>query len=215
VYDDLNLIFLNALHYNIEDSQIAKDANTLKVRSKRAGHAVNRDRFNAYPFVQGILEAEWTKRPSLPSPGRQTSVNQRRASSEVDIDGGISESEPTNETSRVAQSDEIVKQLEKSVPRWEGFGPGGWTITIQLVRFYPLSFPGSCLDEGVQADALLIVEQIRDYKDARYALAFAFRDLVIPTHPYSGVRLSAVLDAVPDMDSKLNFPQVVRGPCSR
>ena len=32
VYDDLNLIFLNALHYNIEDSQIAKDANTLKVR---------------------------------------------------------------------------------------------------------------------------------------------------------------------------------------
>jgi len=62
-------------------------------------------------------------------------VNQRRASSEVDIDGGISESEPTNETSRVAQSDEIVKQLEKSVPRWEGFGPGGWSTTIQLVRF--------------------------------------------------------------------------------
>jgi len=34
VYDDLNLIFLNALHYNIEDSQIAKDANTLKVRER-------------------------------------------------------------------------------------------------------------------------------------------------------------------------------------
>jgi len=34
VYDDLNLIFLNALHYNREDSQIAKDANTLKVRSQ-------------------------------------------------------------------------------------------------------------------------------------------------------------------------------------
>jgi len=37
VYDDLNLIFLNALHYNREDSQIAKDANTLKVRSERFG----------------------------------------------------------------------------------------------------------------------------------------------------------------------------------
>ena len=47
VYDDLNLIFLNALHYNIEDSQIAKDANTLKVRSK----TVVRDESNAYPFT--------------------------------------------------------------------------------------------------------------------------------------------------------------------
>lgn len=31
-YDDIKLIFLNALHYNQEDSQIAKDANTLMVR---------------------------------------------------------------------------------------------------------------------------------------------------------------------------------------
>ena len=37
VYDDLNLIFLNALHYNIEDSQIAKDSNTLKVRINPPG----------------------------------------------------------------------------------------------------------------------------------------------------------------------------------
>ena len=36
MYDDLNLIFLNALHYNREDSQIAKDASTLKVRSERS-----------------------------------------------------------------------------------------------------------------------------------------------------------------------------------
>ena len=40
-----------------------------------------------------------------------------------------------NEATRVAQCEEIVKQLEKSVPKWEGFGPGGWSITIQLVRF--------------------------------------------------------------------------------
>ena len=134
VYDDLNLIFLNALHYNREDSQIAKDANTLKVRPNqltRRRTATNPTRAT----LQGILEAEWAKRPSLPSPGHQTSVNQRRASSEVDIDGGMSESEPTNETSRVAQSDEIVRQLEKSLPRWEGFGPGGWSVTIHLVRF--------------------------------------------------------------------------------
>lgn len=86
---------------------------------------------------QGILETEWAKRPVLPPPGRQSSVNLRRASSEVDIDGGMSESEPANENSRMAQSEEIVKQLEKSVPRWEGFGPGGWSTTIQLVCFPP------------------------------------------------------------------------------
>jgi len=84
----------------------------------------------------------------------------------------MSESEPTNETSRMAQSDEIVKQLEKSVPRWEGFGPGGWTIAIQLVRCSHPCPPGRQADEDVQADALLIVEQIRDYKDARYAPMF-------------------------------------------
>jgi chromatin structure-remodeling complex subunit RSC1/2 len=31
VYEDVNLVFANALHYNEFDSQIAKDANTLKV----------------------------------------------------------------------------------------------------------------------------------------------------------------------------------------
>ena len=31
MFDDLNLVFLNALHYNEDGSQIAKDATTLKV----------------------------------------------------------------------------------------------------------------------------------------------------------------------------------------
>ena len=31
VYEDLNLVFLNALFYNEDGSQIAKDAKTLKV----------------------------------------------------------------------------------------------------------------------------------------------------------------------------------------
>jgi chromatin structure-remodeling complex subunit RSC1/2 len=33
VYDDLSLVFLNALYYNEPTSQIHKDAGTLKVRS--------------------------------------------------------------------------------------------------------------------------------------------------------------------------------------
>lgn len=67
----------------------------------------------------------------------------------------------------------------------------------------------SYLDEGFQADALPIVEQIRDYKDARYVLRFACKNLTIPMCSRSGTRLGAILDATPDMDSKLNFPQAV------
>ena len=79
--------------------------------------------------------------------------------------------------------------------------------------FLFLSSLRTYFDDGLQADALLIVEQIRDYKDARYALAVPLAEnLVIQIHSYSGTRLSAILDAVPDMDSKLNFPQVVGTP---
>jgi len=126
----------------------------------------------------------------------------------------MSESEPTNETSRVAQSDEIVRQLEKSVPRWEGFGPGGWSITIQLVRFSFLSFLGSCVDEGGEGGRFI---DCRAYtglqgREVRARRVSACKNLVILTHSCSGTRLSAGLDAVPDMDLKLNFPQVVGVP---
>ena len=67
----------------------------------------------------------------------------------------------------------------------------------------------SCFNKAVQADALPIVEEVRDYKDARYASEFVYKNPMIPTHFRSGTRLSTILDAVPDMDSKLNFPQVV------
>lgn len=35
VYEDLNLVFLNALFYNEEESQISRDTGTLKVRMAR------------------------------------------------------------------------------------------------------------------------------------------------------------------------------------
>ena len=78
--------------------------------------------------------------------------------------------------------------------------------------FLSLSSPRHHANEDVQVDALLVVEHVRDYKDARYASFPACRTLVIPIRPYSGTRLSTILDAVPDIDSKLNFPQVVRAP---
>lgn len=119
----------------------------------------------------------------LPPPGRQTLVNQRRASSEVDIDGGMSESEPTNETSRVAQSDEIVKQLEKSVPRWDGFGPGGWSTSIQLVCssvLYPSKY---CLTRSSRPTLCRLLgkyEIIRTQGTRQRSLT---QSLTIPTRP--------------------------------
>jgi hypothetical protein len=123
----------------------------------------------------------------------------------------MSESDPTNETPRVAQSDEIVKQLEKSVPRWEGFGPGGWSTTIQLVR---LSFPRprylvSTVRFRRTRYPLLTKYGITKTEGTRPRLLEKYHD---PNTAHSGTRLSAVMDAVPDMDLKLNFPQVVRAP---
>ena len=138
-------------------------------------------------------------------------MNPRRASSEVDIDGGMSESEPTNEASRVAQNDEIVKQLEKSVPRWEGFGPGGWSTTIQLVRSLFFCSRDPILTKRFRQTLrrLLSKYEITRTRGTRQRLP-------IESHgsnaPYSGTRLSAILDAVPDMDSKPNFPQTVGVP---
>ncbi|THH23252.1 hypothetical protein EUX98_g7931, partial [Antrodiella citrinella] len=46
VYEDLNLVFLNALYYNEEGSQIAKDAITLRT----------------------LLDTQWKQSPNLPTP---------------------------------------------------------------------------------------------------------------------------------------------------
>lgn len=112
--------------------------------------------------MQGILETEWAKRLALPAPGRQSSTNPRKASSEVDIDGGMSESDPSNENSRMAQSEEIGKQLEKSVPLEVG---GLWTWGMVHNYRAGVSFGLSSLvsrySEGFQTDGLQIVKQIR------------------------------------------------------
>ena len=63
---------------------------------------------------------------------------------EVDVGGpgsdneGDGDGEPSGEDfsnmPRDAESDEIVRQLERGLPRWEGFGPKGWREDIDLVR---------------------------------------------------------------------------------
>ncbi|KAH8111512.1 hypothetical protein DFH11DRAFT_1613715 [Phellopilus nigrolimitatus] len=199
VYTDMSLVFMNALYYNEDGSVIAKDANTLK----------------------GILETEWKKRTTLPTPRAtpppaslqkptpRTPAQPVASSSkiqpqivttnppapmklpkstttasvaapapaatptltpahtpaapqdmdvDVDVGGGPSDNEAEGDgygepmalsenMARDAESDDIVRQLERGLPRWEGYGELGWMENADLAR---------CAD---------IVHSIKSHKD--------------------------------------------------
>ena len=107
---------------------------------------------------------------------------------EVDIDGVMARSEPTNE----AFGEECTEV---------GSGPSryNWCVSLLLA-----------LEVVSTRRFRRTVEQIRDYKGVRHASASTCRSFTVPTLPRSETQLGAILDTVPDMDSKLNFPRVVR-----
>lgn len=73
-----------------------------------------------------MFEAEWKQRPILPTPRPK---QQRSDTPDVDIDGS-SEAEGMDDNTR-DQSDEIVRQLERGLPTWEGFSSGGWSTNLK------------------------------------------------------------------------------------
>ncbi|OBZ78727.1 Chromatin structure-remodeling complex subunit rsc1 [Grifola frondosa] len=173
VYNDLNLVFLNALYYNEEGSQIAKDATTLKgmldhewkqrsilpaprvsppPSSPQKAHA-QKEPISApepsssqskTPSTQPkVHPATETAKPALPAaPATPPSTHRtqtvlltspdRPPSPELDVDiGGTPEPEGVAfETARDGEGDDIVRQLEKGLPRWEGFADIGWAEDI-------------------------------------------------------------------------------------
>lgn len=196
VYTELSLVFWNALFYNEPISQIAADAESLKVRR----HSI----FCLHDYnvvVQSTLVIEWKKRsvlpipptappassaqrvhgvmdtdppeentkqpkkdkamtplspqkaptasfpapptrPATPAPAapaspsktagltRSKSVKAQTPDLEVEVvaeDEGQEEEGPgNNRTERDPLSEEIVKQLERSLPRWPGLSDEGW-----------------------------------------------------------------------------------------
>lgn len=60
----------------------------------------------------------------------------------MDVDvGGTPEPENTPlESARDGESDEIVRQLEKGLPRWEGFAGVGWAQNLSPVSHSILCF---------------------------------------------------------------------------
>ncbi|EMD41459.1 hypothetical protein CERSUDRAFT_110034 [Gelatoporia subvermispora B] len=169
VYEDLNLVFLNALYYNEDGSQIAKDSATLQgileaewkqrsgvlptprksppPRSAQKVHGetsiVNapepgpsKQRSSPAPAKPSTRSAQATNSPATAASAAQATsaataqahTPDRTASPEMEVDvGGTPEPEVVaNDTPRDPESDEIVRQLEKGLPRWEGFADVGW-----------------------------------------------------------------------------------------
>ncbi|KAI8983322.1 hypothetical protein BD414DRAFT_490572 [Trametes punicea] len=221
-YEDLNLVFLNALYYNEPGSQISKDAATLKsilenewkqrsalpappvsapLSSAQKVHAKKeqQERVAASPAPSKSQPASQTQKSSSiasasspmnvdPTPqGSSQPIEatgakspERPSTPDVDVDiGGTPEPEVTaRDSARDGESDEIVRQLEKSLPRWEGFADVGWA-------------------EGLDVDRMVdIVVTLSKYRDE------------------SGNRLAVSLEAIPEEtnipDLSFNFPLSLR-----
>ncbi|KAI9059557.1 hypothetical protein FKP32DRAFT_1596121 [Trametes sanguinea] len=221
-YEDLNLVFLNALYYNEPGSQISKDATTLKgilenewkqrsvlpappssapSSSAQKTHAKKEQNERAaaspapskpQPATQAQKTSSKASAPepmnvdptppgsSQPAEGSSAKSPERPATPDVDVDiGGTPEPEVVGQDSaRDGESDEIVRQLEKSLPRWEGFADVGWA-------------------EGIDPERMVdIVVTISKYRDE------------------SGNRLAVSLEAVPEEtsipDLSFTFPLSLR-----
>ncbi|KAJ3490189.1 hypothetical protein NLJ89_g11456 [Agrocybe chaxingu] len=176
VYTDLSLVFWNALYYNEDDSQIAADAKTLKNTLEtewRKRSVLPNTRSSPPPSsaqkVHGGVEAKQEPAPTpaastsqsqshsqfaytKPIPIRPKSSAQKQPTPDVDVDVVSPDSDeegegPSAPGERDPRSEEIVKQLEKGLPRFPGFGEEGW------------------MDEVAPDRLSDIVHTIKSYKD--------------------------------------------------
>ncbi|KAN0121428.1 hypothetical protein V8E52_003324, partial [Russula decolorans] len=209
VYEDLSLVFWNALYYNEPTSQIYKDAETLKnafenewkartalpgpsrtsppptSAQKVHGQLANQQPQPAVPPVALAPPVNSASQQSLtltgtpssttpaavdpPAPQQQTSASNhqqpssppRMSSPDMDVDvGGTPEPESmgADDMARDGESDLVVQQLERGLPRWEDLGDFGWLKE----------------KEGSEDRRLELVLAIKGHKDAvgnRYATA--------------------------------------------
>ncbi|EJD04577.1 uncharacterized protein FOMMEDRAFT_167736 [Fomitiporia mediterranea MF3/22] len=218
VYEDLALVFLNALYYNEEGSQIAKDASLLKgvfssewkkrsvlptpsdelpaasvQRQKQkssqkpaqpAASSSSSKNLPQTPATKATANPKQVKATPAPAPATASApipvaqpilpqAQAQDADMDVDVGGGPSDNEaepenygysgPMSTVTRDAESDDIVWQLERSLPRWGGYGDKGWFEGVDLDR---------CAD---------IAHAIKSHKDV-----------------VSNSRVAAALDVIPE-----------------
>ena len=99
---------------------------------------------------------------------------ERAASPDVDVDvGGSPEPElAAPGGARDSESDEIVQQLEKGLPRWEGFADAGWAEDLDAVSFPAWLHvwhapPRAAIERTRQERMLDILLTISKYRDER------------------------------------------------
>ncbi|KAI0761651.1 hypothetical protein BD413DRAFT_588501 [Trametes elegans] len=224
-FQDLNLVFLNALYYNEPGSQISKDAATLKgmlesewrqrsvlptpptsapsssaqkVHAQKEQHeraaapaTSAKSSSQSAPQTQKALSstpapAAMNVAPTPPRPPQPTEAAaaprspERAASPDVDVDvGGSPEPElAAPGGTRDSESDEIVQQLEKGLPRWEGFADAGWAEDLDAERML---------------DIVVTISKYRDESDSRLA-----------------VSLEAIPEETTIPDLSFNFPLSLR-----
>lgn len=87
---------------------------------------------------------------------------------------------------RDAESDAIVRQLERGLPRWQGYGDKGWLEGASMVSF--LCRLHSRALTPYQDHCAEIVHAIKAYKDV-----------------VSNIRIASVLDAIPEEAPIMNL----------
>lgn len=96
---------------------------------------------NAAPAAHGTPASEATTNMSNYSYGKPVAIRPRSAqlSPEMDVDimsePGGREDDGDGGIDRDEESEEIVRQLEKGLPRWPGFGEEGWRDDVSQVRW--------------------------------------------------------------------------------
>ncbi|KAI0344044.1 hypothetical protein BDW22DRAFT_1412656 [Trametopsis cervina] len=199
VYDDLHLVFLNALFYNEEESQIAHDAATLRALLDKEWRARTTLPTPADGLPATSAQAHHgVPLPTLPKPAATPATNtaaptppvagpstikraeastysakmdpERASSPDMDVDvGGTPEPDAgPMEAALDGESDAIVQQLERSLPRWTGFEEVGWA-------------------DVAEERYLAVVQGVSGHLDA------------------SGERFASVLDTLPE---ETNIPEV-------
>lgn len=88
-----------------------------------------------------VQPAASTSQQPAPSINAVTKSPDRQPSPDMDVDvGGTPEPEGVaNQPTRDSDSDEIVRQLERGLPRWEGFSDQGWMEEVSQVSHHLLA----------------------------------------------------------------------------
>ncbi|KAL4064792.1 hypothetical protein V8B97DRAFT_1987062 [Scleroderma yunnanense] len=163
-YTDLSLVFWNALFYNEPGSQIATDAETLKnilVTEWQKRSVLPSPRLSPPPAspqkVHGVLASapppsssklKLTSDPvpstSASSPEMDVDVSGMSPDPDIENDNDNDGSEDARTASIAGDGDgdgdgeAVIRQLEKSLPRWEGFGDSGWMSEVNKDRLLEL-----------------------------------------------------------------------------